>query len=59
MALPIAAMFGVVVCSFEILVPWTRDVKVRHKQTWVLCVTKPGDFPLKEDYLANYFINYV
>ena len=29
MALPIAAMFGVVVCSFEILVPWTKDAAVR------------------------------
>ena len=29
MALPLAAMFGIVVCSFELLVPWTKDVKIK------------------------------
>ena len=28
MALPLAVMFGMLTVSFEILIPWTKDVKV-------------------------------
>jgi hypothetical protein len=28
MALPLVAMFGILVCAFEILIPWDTEVKV-------------------------------
>lgn len=33
MSLPLAAMFAALVFSFEILLPWDKEVKVRHRRT--------------------------
>ncbi|ELT98866.1 hypothetical protein CAPTEDRAFT_222237 [Capitella teleta] len=36
MALPLVAMFGILVCAFEILIPWNTEVKQRNADAGLL-----------------------